>query len=518
MKRRGHSPTSRTFQSLFSGYSKIENWSLYTKQLGNVKSIYEGFQRHIASLKKHEPNSPDITAAPLAPYIKLLGDAGLHHEIFDVYYTLDSNGPYSANQLIYTAMFGALSSPTNKGETKPFVDVKLLWAQALKASQRSGGFEVDGHLVTAVISAVERTGTQPADYALAFQLIQKYFGLSPPGEPMVHGTIPLVAQSIASILLLCNKSGHHAHAIHYLQQLRHRPPAMGDVSLLDRRHMEEILKAHIGLTPAEPNLGAKALDILEFMLVREIAGVRGAEKNGPKIRPALSTYNLVLYACWKSADWKSGARAFEVMSGYHLEDFSDYAMERAAAAAGPDGKPHLKVKLDRRTAGRNVAPTAETISSLVRCAIDSSNTQAYTSQCLEPVRQALRLVEHLGGVKAIGGRRAESAQAVSETAKTLKNWAFHASKLAYAVNEAVQLVFKHEALTSVPWAQETQSKGSGNKQGIDMVDEQRTWSKLSEEARSVYRLSELEKKSMNGQGEFIPTTNSSLYGESHQQQ
>ncbi|TFK75914.1 hypothetical protein BDN72DRAFT_831351 [Pluteus cervinus] len=487
MKRRGFSPSTRTFQTMFSGLSRIEQWNHHTLQLQNARNLYEHYQRHMESLQKHEPGSPDITPIPLTGYIKILGDAGQYQDLFDVYYALEAAGPLSANEFIYSAMFRALATPSNERGPKPFGDVKILWTQMLRASKKTPGFEVDAALVTAAIGAISRTAASQADFALAFQLIHDYFGLNRPEDaPSLSGTVPLTAQALANIFILCNQSGHPEYAIHYFQQLKRRPPAMGDTSLLDQHHMGEILRSHLAASP--PDLGQQSLSILEFMLRREITGVNGGEKNGPKIRPTTSTYHLVMLCCWKSSDWESARRVFELMTGYHLEDFGDEAASKA------DSK--WKPRMDKRAAGRNLTPTAETVSGLLRCAVASITTgagsrgkgQVSSEANLERVRQCLRFVDYMGGVKAVAGRRTMTeAQSQSDTNQMLKNKAFHASKLAIAVKEAVQLL-----------------SGSGRAEQSEL-DEAARWRRLNEEAKSIARSYEQGRPSQST-SDFIPRT------------
>lgn len=101
MKRRGFSPTTRTFQTMFSGLSRIEFWSSHPKQLAHARSLYDSFKRHLDSIKKDDPQSPDLTVTPLTSYIKILGAIGAHQEIFDIYYEMDSEGPLAPNQFIF---------------------------------------------------------------------------------------------------------------------------------------------------------------------------------------------------------------------------------------------------------------------------------------------------------------------------------------------------------------------------------------------------------------------------------
>jgi len=405
MKRRGFSTSTRTFQTMFFGLSRIEHWSTHPKQLANARSIYESFRRHLHAVRKDDPGSPELFVDPLAAYIKILGDAGQYQEIFDVYYALDSEGPLSANQAIFTGMFQALSSRNTLASASdrrqsPQIqnasDAKLLWTQMLKASERSPGFVVDSFIVSAAITALSRG--RAADQTLAFQILRDYLGLTQPGEAPVTGTIPLVTQSLAAALMLCNKSQKYSLCVHFFQQVVDRPEKVGALSIIDRAHVEQVLKAYIAL--ASRNSAHNALKTLEWMLRQEIMG-----RNGSKIRPANSTYNLVLMACWCGADWNSAIRAFELMTGYHAHDFKD-----GAVTSTP--------RLDKRSAGRNLVPDAETMSFMVRAALASRDRAN--------MRQCLRIVDCLGIDRLFSKQEADSNKAA-------KYRAFYHVKLAAAL-------------------------------------------------------------------------------------
>ena len=434
MKRRGFSPTTRTFQTMFNGLSKIEHWATHPKQLANARSLYDAFQRHIATVKKHDPTSSEISSNPLASYLKILGAAGQYQEVFDVYYAMDAEGPFAANEYIFTAMFQALSTSafasTDQGGAKTAGDARLLWTQMLKASNKTPGFSVDSYSVVAAITALS-SGSK-TDQDLAFQIVKEYFGLATGGDKPSAGRLPLGAESLAATLRLCNRTQQYSACLDFFKQVKRRPEDTGGVSVLDRAHIEEVLRA-LSLSE-EPGLAYRSLDTLEWMLRQEITG-----PNGPKIRPAISTYNLVLAACWRGVDWNSATRTFELMTGYHCHDFMEGSL------ADPP-------RLDKRAPGRNLAPTAESLSSMVRTAFASKN-RANMRQCLRIIDfLGLRDLWHLGGV---------------ESKKSLKHHTFYLTKLAAALLEMVDYVLK------------------GNRKHASSEKEFIQWNALAEEARRL---------------------------------
>ncbi|KAJ7129677.1 hypothetical protein C8R44DRAFT_615582 [Mycena epipterygia] len=423
MKRRGFSPTTRTFQTMFSGFSRIEVWSLYPQQLKNARSLYDAYQRHIEAIKKTDPTSSELSIDPLPAYITILGNAGQFDEIFVLYYSLADEGPLAANKFLFTAMFRALSVTTagltSAQYAKNATDAKVLWGQMLKASEKSG-MEIDSFVVTAAVTALSKG--QSSEQKFAFQLVREYFGLSVSGEPPVRGKFALTSHSFAAALLLCNNSQKPAECIHFFEQVMKRPQASGGTEIVDRGHGEEVLKARLALiTPGSAHL---SLETLEWMLRQELQGPDG---NGPKVRPAISTYNLVLLACWRAADWKSATKAFNLMTGYHCHDFMD-----GAVLASP--------RVDKRPKGKNLLPPAETMSCMLRTALATQNSAN--------MRQCLRIIDHFNTNEA--SLFAENKKLVTASTKSVKNWAFHVVKLASAVVDTFDFV----AANSTPVADE----------------------------------------------------------------
>ncbi|KAF9451720.1 hypothetical protein P691DRAFT_723501 [Macrolepiota fuliginosa MF-IS2] len=448
MKRRGHSPTTRTFLTMFNGLARIDDFSHHTQQLKNARSLYDAFTRHLKSIKRVDPTNPELSIDPLASYIKILGDAKCYNDIFDVFDSLDSDGPLAPNQLIYTSIFQSLASrPDNTDIPTTFrqADARLIWSQAIKASKRQPHFVIDSHLATAAISALTRSG-QTSDHDLGFQIARDFFGLCPPGTPRVTGTLPLSTYSLSAIFRLCNASQNYDLCIDFFNQVKRRPVNIGSVELLDRLHMDDILRAHQALNV--PASGYQSLQTLEWMLRQELTG-----PNGGKIRPQASTYDIVLVTCWHSADWNSATRTFDLMSGFHSHDFMD-----GSVADSP--------RFSRRAKGRNIVPTAETISSLVRTAHATRN-RAHMRQCL-------RLVDHLG----IDTLLARTSEVAYESRRTLKDRGFFVAKLAQGVVEMVKYVLSGTTDQRYP-------------------EEQDKWKRLAERAKMELRES--------GEEALIPT-------------
>ncbi|KAE9410504.1 hypothetical protein BT96DRAFT_961898 [Gymnopus androsaceus JB14] len=402
MKRRGHRPNTRTFQTLMNGLSRIEDWDSHTKQLAHSHSIYE--------LSGHDPSSAELSVAPIAAYVKILGSAGLHQQIFDVFYSLDTEGRLAPDRFLFTAMFQALA-------VKPYTDsdnfvqnaasAKLLWNLMLKASRRTN-FSIDGFLVSSAIIALSRG--RDADQEFALGLVAEHFGLvafdavDEPASPKKEekGSIPLEPQSFAAVLTLCRNSAKPIHAINFFAAVLKRPESQGGPSIIDRAHVEQVLQSF--LAAEIPASSQKALELVEWMLAQEI---KSSSSVAAKIRPTHSTFNLIIsQICRAENDWRVAAKVFDLMTGYHSHDFMD-------------GVEATKPRFDRRSPGRNIPPTAEVLSSMMRIAVGSESRAN--------IRQALRLIHYFGFRSLI------QPPDTLESKKAMKDKAFYISKLAQAV-------------------------------------------------------------------------------------
>lgn len=392
---------------MLNGFARIENFSQSTQLLKHTRSLYENFRRHLESVRRHDPTSLELSVDPLASYIKILGNAQCYKELFDVFYSLDTDGPLAPNPLIFTSVFQALASqPEVQADLLPQVNVRLLWSQVMDASKRRNTFVINSYLATAAISALTRG--QTLDHDRAFSIARDFYGLSIHGTESTQPQLSLTAPTLFAILRLCNTSRNYDLCIDFFNQVKRRPLNIGGVELLDRLHLEEVLRAHQSLDVKSS--AYESLQLLQWMIRQELTG-----PNGGIIRPLASTYSIVLVTCWHSADWNSAIRTFDLMTGYRSHDFMD-----GAVASVP--------RLDKRPNGRNIGPTAETMSSLVRA--------AYATKNRFHMRQCLRIVDHLGFDNLL----ARTTEMSDESRKRMKNRGFFVAKLASGIVEMVDYV------------------------------------------------------------------------------
>jgi hypothetical protein len=204
------------------------------------------------------------------------------------------------------------------------------------------------------------------------------------------------------------------------------------------------------------------------MLKQEITG-----PNGPRIRPAVTTFHLVLTACLRGVNWTCATRTFELMTGFDARDFED-----GTGSAKPRG-------MEKRSKGRNLVPSEETMSCMVRTALASRNP-AY-------MRQALRMVGHTATSEFFDVSSSLDGQPHPHK-KATRGKAFHQGKLASALTETIDVILPG---------------GKTKREDAMSVEEASSWVTMKARAKEFLRraakeqqTAELESDETNG--DFIP--------------
>ncbi len=412
MKRRGFKPVLRTFTSLMGAFLRVPSWEERTKLLQNVHKTYDNFLEYIELVKTHDPESPECSIAPINAYLSILSRAGQQQRMFDVYNALDQSGPLAPTIVTYTVVCGALghSSMATHGDTpeaqdlreRNASDARLVWRQLTKRlGEDDTSVRVDAHLISSLIPVLALG--RPADQVVAFDILREYVGLAKPVETAPKATAERSGALLSDVLWLCNASKKHRLCVHFVQQLITQASPV-----LDRGHMDHVLAAYGALAATGSTTeAARALQMLEWMIEQEVTRDRGH-----LIRPGLSTYTLVLVACWRAKDWESTMRTFELMTGYRASDFADGATEYPQQVA--------------RTQGKNILPDAAAASCIARAAFETGDEAA--------MRQCLRIAHHLNLTKYLSAEKEEALPEPSRVAPRFKkDTAFYAHKMASAL-------------------------------------------------------------------------------------
>ncbi|KAI0677483.1 hypothetical protein C8Q78DRAFT_1159874 [Trametes maxima] len=417
MKRRGFKPILTTYATLMGAFNKVDSWEGRTKLLQDVHKIYESYLEYIATVKEHNPQSPEISTMPCNAYIQILSRAGDYQRMFDVYNGMDAEGPFSPDRITYTNMLRAMYSrgvsasgddeQIQKIRERAASDARLIWRHYMKRLEANPDIGIDALSISSIVQPL--TFGRPADHIVAFDIIREYCGLAKPGETAPPAQVELSRPLVQDILWLCNTAQKPRLCVHFVQHLMAHQP-----DILDHGHFDHVLTAYGSLsTMGTFTEASHALQVLEWMLEREVTS-----ELGPRLRPGLTAYTLVLTVCWRAKDWDTALRTFELMTGYRAADFAD-------GATG--GIPQMT----QRSQGRNLTPDAAAMSCLVRTALETGDPAAQ--------RQCARIVCRLGAAPLLtaedkddGGRRAHRVGV-----RFQRDQAYYAHKMARAVVELV---------------------------------------------------------------------------------
>ena len=451
MKRRGFSPTTRTYGTMLGGYARIQDWEKFPSQLENVCSLYDQLKRHHDSVKKRMGlHSTELSNIPYTSLIRIFGKAQQFQRMYDVFNSLPSEGPLAPDLHTFTALLEAISNrklsalppsflgSEEEGEPAPHTfnelksknasDARLIWRQLLRASTKPPGFDIDSHVIRAILKIL--AWGRPSDQTFAFEIVHDYLGLSRPAQQAIPAKVDLHPLTLEALLHACNNASRYSFTLHYAQQVIDSDSSegkgferLGLRRILTTRHMDLVLEAHAALAA----LGAsgeseQALETLLWMLRMQATAPAPGKQGGigPQIRPAASTYDLVLLTCWRSVDWKSACRTFELMTGYEADQFC--------------GEMQSTPIQMQRSAGRALVPSTGFMSSLFR-------TASRTHQA-KHMQQALNIFEHYGWNAFFQRPSPAQIVATATSRKQEKDWIFYTFKLVEALADTLPALLK----------------------------------------------------------------------------
>jgi len=380
MKRRGLRPSSRTYNLLLSGLSRIENWEEHSVQSKNARALWQGFLQHIENLKKLDPEHREITSNPAAFYISILAANKDYNAMFDVLNSLDDEGPFSPTEFIYTKVFQSIAHRTQlaPGDNENVryrnaSDAKLVWKELTKRAAKDSKLVSDPVIMYFIKSLAKG---RPADQLYAFEVIHDYLGLSKPGEEAPPRQVEVSAITLDVVLLLCLDTQKYRLCIHYVQQLIDEAIANGRQGPVRCVHMGRVLQSYASMTiTGSVGESDRAVETIEWMHKYHALGW--------DVQPQTRTYGWGLMSCWRGGNWASAARIVELMTGCHAEDFVD----------GSKTSPWL----DPRTRDRRSLPNALDMSCLLRAALVSDD--------VANMRQCLRMATFFGELRTPNGTK-----------------------------------------------------------------------------------------------------------------
>ncbi len=249
MKKTGIIPSSRTYTTLLSNFSKSLG-STSEGTMARATLIYDQAQRHLRNLTQGSitegvsstaaPDTPakdnvaaraladEITVAPTNAYLQCLAHFGNMGEILRVVSAMPLEGRLAPDKYTYTVAFTALLADSGKdasGAAKQFWDRLVQQRKALVSAGKP-----DNVLDTAVATLAFRCFMQGDDELKRFglSLLSPLFGLSSPGksaalvgagsEPDL-APLPLNDRAAETAVKLCLAADKPALAAHMAEQI-----------------------------------------------------------------------------------------------------------------------------------------------------------------------------------------------------------------------------------------------------------------------------------------------------------
>ncbi|CAE6411382.1 unnamed protein product [Rhizoctonia solani] len=329
MKKRHIVPTISTYTTFMSAYAHAEPETFTVLQLERVQKLYKDWVNLVASARTDNVITAITSVPPAAAYISVLANAKLYQSIWDIFYSLETEGPLAPNQFIFTNMFIAFAkrttastntpnaatpndtnptsttptnantdethdsdptSSTNEIKMKNGQDARLVWRLVLRALERQP-FPVDSHLVVAALRALQYGGKPELD--LALEIVDKYLGLRAPDAPApseMAKPVELNFRLLDAALRICNAAKRPELTRHFLDVLT--APEHPQRSIVNTGAMNLLIEAYASLGDTQ-----QIIRTIDWM-IRE-----GALRGGLDVMPGSGSWCIALRACLDTRDW-----------------------------------------------------------------------------------------------------------------------------------------------------------------------------------------------------------------------
>lgn len=383
MKRRRIVPTTSTFLTVLVGVTKIEDWTKNTALLRRVHTAYQQCLAHLENLRHKDPHHPDLIPWPINAYIKVLGNAKMWSQIFDVFWSMkdyappdettyaivlqllrnrkdlknefskgdsildkeiekweDEHGVAEAEQLASAKSEEHILGSDDLKDSKDYVpsekqvdyrnaqEARIVWETLITCASDTGRarnrVHINEHHVEAMLRLMARG--RPDDQRFGFDIVRTFL---PPlrlsGEKKAkvtqQNTVEINKYTLDAALELCNLSGKPGAAIEFFRTLTD-PSGKGNLGkVLDEKHMAHVFKAYADVISSHGVLsdGREAVAVLEWMF----GCVK--EKGQTNLTPNMHHCIYVLTAAANAGDVSSALRVYELMTGHQRGEFMDGA-------------------------------------------------------------------------------------------------------------------------------------------------------------------------------------------------
>ncbi|KAM0751573.1 hypothetical protein T439DRAFT_324761 [Meredithblackwellia eburnea MCA 4105] len=347
MKRRGLTPSPRSFTTFFSGHARIaRHWSNdpatggRQKALDQVRTVYAqwlkyvgqhearattdrsntDFRRargnHVQGWEQDDPDIVDgISTIPTNAFINFLGNAGRPDLVVETFKGLPSTGLLAPDSSTYSTILAALRPhirPNNNGAlgefNQSFFDTAMDVWNRLESECESSDSPTSQHIDTRTVSlmlTICRDAIRPDDQLKGYSLASKFFGFVTSSsrwhelesESFPSPKVRLDSAALSIVLALALKLHKSNETIRIFDQVRDYPGIFGK-GVVDFNHVDLALVAYGN---RRDTAGAEAL-------------LHWSTHTAPAAcRPELSTYSNALQVAWRAADLSSAYRILALL-------------------------------------------------------------------------------------------------------------------------------------------------------------------------------------------------------------
>lgn len=368
LKRRGFVPNVRTYCTMFTGYEQITDWTQYSKQLDNIHSLYEQYNRLAVQLSVEQKMHEDLyTDYVPASYISILGRAGHFQKAFDVFHELESDNsvPLIPTQSVFNRLTGIICmralehQKDSQGSIleRDISDMKYVWRRLAKRAEPKNNEIIHSRAIDNIVRVLSLG--KPSDHELALSIVHDYLGYGAPDEPPLSPKVFLNnPHPLRAILALCTATGRHDLCLTIISQVTKNPR---QAFLVSGTVIEEVFKSHIALAEAGSTIQAPmVVELLQWSAKHDVHELGRSRSKAYEV-------------CWKCHDWDSAKRVFRVLTGHSL----DFLVADAQS---------WKVT---KSSGKDVQIPALEWAGLLRTALSTHDK--------ESIRQSLRMLDRYGG-------------------------------------------------------------------------------------------------------------------------
>ena len=247
MKRRGMTPTTRSYSTFFAGYGKIKELeggalarvqTIYAQWLMYSERIVTGASGRRSILEEGE-DAESISCIPTNAYLTLLGNVKNYALLMETFNAMPSTGPTAPNSLTYSIVLSALRA---SDEPEHFQSAMKLWQRML-----SEGFEIDTKTISLIIS-ICREAKRPDDQKVGLEIAKEFYGFVNPEDEasLVFATVkpkaPLDTTALSNVLSLALAMQQYNLVVRWFDQVRDHPKRFGKM-VLENWHCDLVMVA-----------------------------------------------------------------------------------------------------------------------------------------------------------------------------------------------------------------------------------------------------------------------------------